>query len=408
MPFCEECGQEIKEGNRFCEGCGREVKKAVAPPASKPAAPAIGSLLQVKKIMAAAVAAAVVISGYAAFGPEDTPGKPAAPALTAKKAVAAGPTINLESYNGNFFTIDKPAGWKVTTAGHGSTLAIWLRDPQEPARQAFTFGSVGPFYLSDQQKSIDHRYMSQAGYPIQWADMPVVSPATASSFLTKWNALTRTNIARQFAAELPVFSDLTIISVQPVPGPNGGQSELVRALFKINGKVAEGLFTTTVIETVPFMNGPGGHQGYALLFMGVTAPQHEFAHVQEKLIQSLASFNLSEQYVRSYMEASQAQFAGVMRAGQTLREASDIITKGWHARQKTYDILSVKRSDAMLGKERYRDEDGNVYEFPLGWYQNYDIHRNKYNKPQLQPIPDNDHAGWTAGALNGPKHVYVQ
>ncbi|SMC89949.1 zinc ribbon domain-containing protein [Sporomusa malonica] len=411
MPFCGECGSEIKKENHFCEGCGRAVNVAVAAPARNKAADgAVSSFLKNKKMVLIGTVAALLTGGFLAFGSDDVSGKSVPSQLTPKKAAAAGSSIKLETYNGGFFTIEKPAGWQLVTAGQGPTLGVWMRDPQEPARQVFFFGAVGPVYLSQQQKSIDQQYMAMGGYSVPWSDMPVVSPPTASNFLSKWNAVTNSRIARNYMAELPQFNGLTIISTQPVPSQyGGGTTELVRALFTLNGKVVEGLFTTTVFETVPFVNGPGGHQAYALMFMGVTAPQREFIHAQDPLIRSLSSFSLSEQYVQSYIASSREAFAGVMRAGQTLRETSDIITKGWTARQKTYDILSAKRSDAMLGKERLRDpQTGEVYEFQNGWYKEYDIHRNKFNNSSLQPIPDNDYDGWTAATLNGPNHVYIK
>ena len=210
-------------------------------------------------------------------------------------------------------------------------------------------------YLSQQQKWIDQQYMNTGGYPVPWVDMPVVSPPTASNFLVIWNALTNSRIARGYMSQLPQFPELTIISAQSIPSPYSGKAtELVRALFKRNGKVVEGLFTTTVIETVPFAHGPGGHQGYAVMFMGVTAPQREFMAIQDTLIQSLTSFNLSERYVQNYIESSRESFGGVLRAGQTLRETSDIIIKGWTEWQKTYDILSakLKRRHVRQGKSK--------------------------------------------------------
>ena len=428
MPYCGECGKETKRHDRFCESCGHELEpsddqatpvnqanytnhKGQTTGAGSGGTPSgTGGFGGMKKFLVAGLAAAVVIGGYVAFGTGDgsgnSPGKlqiPAGPATGPKKVasspVAVQPVVKLESYSGGFFTMEKPANWQITLAGQGTTLGMWSRDPQEPARQIFFFGAVGPFYLSHQQKSIDQQYMNSGGYPVPWVDMPVVSPPTASNFLSKWNALTNSRIAKGYMAALPVFPELTIISAQPVPSQYRGQTELVRALFKMNGQVIEGLFTTTVMETVPFANGPGGHQAYAVMFMGVTAPQREFIHVQEGLIASLASFNLSDEYVRKYIETSRENFKDVMRAGQTLRETSDIITKGWRERQKTYDILSAKRSDAMLSKERLKDpRTGDVYEFPNGWYE---TNRDKTSRPNLQPLADNDYDGWTAPTKPG-------
>lgn len=371
------------------------------------------STLTNKKVLWGAAAAGVAILTASAFSglmepaaPVQTGGKPV---VSAAAIGTSAPVITLEAYNGDFFTIQKPAGWEIVTAGQGPTLSVWMRDPKEPTRQAFFFGAVGPFYLSQQQKFIDNQYMATGGYPIQWADMPVVSPATASNFLTNWNTVASSRIAQGFMAERPFFKNLTIISTQSISSQFGGNTELVRALFKQDGKVVEGLFTATILETVPFMNGPGGHQAYALMFSGVTTPKSEFTEVQDELVRALGSFNLSQQYVQTYMASSREAFAGVMRAGQTLRETSDIITKGWNERQKTYDILSEKRSDAMLGKERvYDPHSGEVYTFSNGWFQHYDANRGKYNKPELQLIPDNDYKTWNSPTLNGPNHVYMQ
>lgn len=410
MPFCKDCGRETKQENRFCEECGRELHEPAMNPVKQAAGGGGSSFFQSKKMIIAMAVVAALAGSLISFDPGDTSGTTATPALTPQKTAKAAPHIKLETYNGSFFTIEKPAGWQIVTAGQGPTLGVWMRDPQEPARQIFFFSAVGPFYLSQQQKSIDQQYMATGGYSVPWSDMPIVSPPTASNFLSNWNTLARSRIAKNYMADLPMFNELMIISTQPIPSQfGGGTTELVRALFKVNNKVAEGLFTATVFETVPFVNGPGGHQAYALMFMGVTAPQQEFSQAQDTMLRSLSSFNLSEQYVQTYIASSREAFAGVMRAGQTLRETSDIITKGWTTRQKTYDILSAKRSDAMLGKERLRDPQTNdVYEFVNGWSKDYDMNRNKFNKPDLQPIPDNDYEGWTAPTLNGPSHVYIK
>jgi len=362
-----------------------------------------------KKTVWLAVAVLLACAAYAEWDSDadDQRTTVRSPRPSAGRSEPAKPTLTLQPYNGGFFTIEKPAGWHIATGGQGATLAIWLQDPQEPARQCFMFGAAGPFYLSAQQQAIDRHYMANGGYPIPWADTPVVSPPTASSFLQQWNAMTKTAMARQFMSSLPRFEELSIISVQPAQGYDGKQTELVRALFKVNGKVAEGLFTTTVIEYMPFTGTPGGHQGYAVRFTGITAPKAEFAHIQPQLIRSLSSFTLSEQYVRSSMQASQQAFASVMRAGQTLRETSDMIYEGWKARQKVYDVMAEKRSDAMLGKERVRDpQTGDVYEFNLGWYDQYNTRRNQYNKPNLELLSDNDYNSWTKGTLDGGQHVH--
>ncbi len=70
------------------------------------------------------------------------------------------------------------------------------------------------------------------------------------------------------------------------------------------------------------------------------------------------------------------------------------------------DILSEKRSDAMLGNERLYDPDtGEVYEFENGFYDKYDLHRDEYDMNDLQPLPDDSHELWTKAPLDGYKNL---
>jgi hypothetical protein len=69
----------------------------------------------------------------------------------------------------------------------------------------------------------------------------------------------------------------------------------------------------------------------------------------------------------------------------------------WEDRKRVDDIISEKRSDAILGNERvYNLDTGTIYEVPLGFYDEYNIHRERYNMDNLQLLPDNDWNLWTA------------
>ncbi|GAI04279.1 unnamed protein product, partial [marine sediment metagenome] len=74
--------------------------------------------------------------------------------------------LKLKKFDGGFFSIEKPRGWEVVTAGSCADFAFLMYDPGEPLRQVFYFGEVGPVYMSEQQKQIDYQYMKMGGYPI--------------------------------------------------------------------------------------------------------------------------------------------------------------------------------------------------------------------------------------------------
>jgi len=322
---------------------------------------------------------------------------------TVKRVYAAG----LEAYSGGFFTIQKPSGWAIQTAGQCSTFAFLIRDTGNPLRQMFHFGEVGPVYLDPRQKHIDMQYMRMGGYPVNWIEMPVVKPLTPDNFLAQFHLIARTHIAQVFMPACPTLDRLQIISSTPQPSPiTGATTALVRALFLKNGNVGEGLFSITVAPLQPVTGNPGGGIGYGFLVTGICAPKKEFKKWQQTLAQSIASYTLSRDYVNQCLQQQAAAYQGILRAGKTLRETSDMIMRGWENRNKTYDILAEKRSDVILGKERLYNPDTNeVYEFENGFYDRYDTRRNQYEMNNLKLLRGNQYDLWTTPTLDGPRHL---
>jgi len=114
-------------------------------------------------------------------------------------------SLTLEKFDGGFFSMSKPEGWRVITAGACGNFAFLIQDPSEPLRQIFYFGEVGPVYMSQQQKQIDAQYMNMSGYPIPWIDMPVVSPLTPSNFISQFHLIAQSQIAQNFMPQCPTL-----------------------------------------------------------------------------------------------------------------------------------------------------------------------------------------------------------
>ncbi len=128
-------------------------------------------------------------------------------------------SIHLQSYDGGFFSINKPSDWNVTTAGSCSTFSLLIRDKASPERQIFYFGEVGPVYLNAEQKTVDRQYMDMGGYPITWYEMPVVDPLTPENFLEQFHLIAQTNIAKNFMQQMPELNNIEIISSYPAKSP---------------------------------------------------------------------------------------------------------------------------------------------------------------------------------------------
>ncbi len=315
--------------------------------------------------------------------------------------------LKLERFDGGFFSIDKPQGWDIVTAGACATFAFLTQDRAQPLRQIFYFGEVGPVYMSEEQKQIDYQYMAMGGYPVTWFEMPVVNPLTPSNFLSQFHLVAQTEIAQNFMPDCPRLEGLEIISAAPQrPFIGGGQTALIRALFAERGELAEGLFLVTVAPMMPSMGGPGGGTAYAFSFTGITAPRREFRGLEAVLVRSVESFTISQSYVSNCLSQQAQTYEGILKAGKTLSDASDIIMQGWENRNRSDDIVAEKRGDAILGRERLYDPDtGDVYEFENGFYDQYRLDANRYEMNNLQPLPGDDHGLWMKAPLDGPGHL---
>ena len=201
--------------------------------------------------------------------------------------------------------------------------------------------------------------------------MPVVDPLTPEDYLSNFELIADTSIARKFMQGFPELKDIEIISaVEEVSPIKGGQTKIIRALFQQGGELGEGLFYITVAPLIPLTGFAWGGTGFGYVITGITSVKSDFSYYQEILTQSLNSLNISQSYVDNCLQQQQQQVEGILKAGKTLSETSDIIMDVWERRSRSDDIISEKRSDAILGNERvYNPDTGSVYELPLGFYK---------------------------------------
>jgi hypothetical protein len=310
-------------------------------------------------------------------------------------------------FEGGFFSIDAPEGWEVHIGGHCSLFGFVLRDPSRPARQVFYFGSIGPLMLSQQQRELDLWYVQAGGYPIPYLEFPVLEPATTTNFMSLWPAIAQTQIMANFLPASPMLMDFTPTAESQIETPLaqfGGTASLFRGFFVEGNELAEGLFSVTLVPEMGNIGGPGGNTGRSVSFTGITAPKREFAALERELARIAGSLSITQDYVRQCIAESQAQWEAARGVGETLRETTEIVNSWWDARQASEDIMIEKRADGILGVERMYDPDTRqVYEFPDGFSDTYELDPGKYKLDNLQPLPADDHSLWTQAPLDGPR-----
>jgi hypothetical protein len=317
--------------------------------------------------------------------------------------------LPLETYDAGFFSIRKPKGWTVTTAGSCTLFAFLVQDPQDPLRQIFYFGTVGPVYTRQAQKDLDQWYVDHGGFDIiTWLDAPVIDPLTVENYVAHWPDIASMEAATRFMARFPDLQDLHLVATSPQAAMlPGGATANARGLFTHDARIGEGMFLATVKEYMPYTGVPGGGTAYGNFVCGVTAPKGEFADVVDRLIESLNTFTVTQAYVDGCFAQQQQAWGAVAEAGRTLSEASDIIFDGWQERTHGQDISAEQWTDAYRGVERvYDPTTGEVYEFPAGWFEQYDPNRGQYDMSGLQPLPGDSYDLWMQAVLDGLSHFH--
>jgi hypothetical protein len=333
---------------------------------------------------------------------EDKPGTSAGLAINMQPAPQV--QLNLQPYDGGFFSMDLPVGWEIEPVGQYENFGFRAYDPNSPARQIFFYGNMKYFLKSDAGKEAWETYLAFGGYGDAqvYADALVLSPATTEQFFYTFNDYTsyakKYGVVHNFAA----LNDLEIVESTPRNSPiasNCVDDSIVRALFTQNDTPCEGLFAAGVANamTTYMYNVDAGY--YVVYYItGISAPADEFYALQETLSQSLSSFHYSQSYIDKGVQQIDEGTKLALEIGKMLSQAADSNNQAWHDRQRSIDALSQKRSDAKLGYDRlYDTETGETYRAELGFYDEYDINRNEYGNPNLQLVPDDGYSLYEKG-----------
>jgi len=320
---------------------------------------------------------------------------------------ASGTTspADLEPYDAGSWSIQKPRSWTVRTAGDCAILGVVLRDPAEPLRQIFYFGSIGPVYLRAGQRAIDQDYLARGGYAvISWVDSPEIDPFTPDHFLAHWPDIAGMSLARSYLSDFPGLPGLKLAGSQGLPNVMAGATTgQARGLFALGTRVGEALLVASVVPYSNLLTGPGTGWGYGHFVCAVTAPKGKLDAELDLLKRSLESFTVTQAFVTRCLADSKRAWSAVAQAGQTLREASDILWDGWQQRSQSSDVSAESYTDAFRGVERVYDPDtGTVYEVPSGWYAGYDLDRGSHQQSDLQLLRTSDpYPLWMKAALDG-------
>ena len=215
-----------------------------------------------------------------------------------------------------------------------------------------------------------------------FAKNPVISEKTTEGFYKIFSELGPLNNTDKFT--FPVIDNFTVVDNLGVAALGG---DVLRATFKDkSGKEAEGLFSAYVYDagsyyvTENFLSGKKIDINYLNVYdtMFYTAPKDDFINWEDTLSTVASSLEFTDTFVNGFNNQQDA----VMKNFQNIRNVGNQITDGimnsWEKRNKSYDIMSQKQSDATLGYERVYDTETNeVYKAYNGFTDDYSGKRYK-------------------------------
>ncbi len=288
------------------------------------------------------------------------------------------------------FTALVPEGWSVSCGGKDMYFWIRMYAPNDPCLQVFTLLKAECLLKSQEAKDFYQQYRNFDLYKSS-ADAIVVT--SVEDFYRQF--MEYCGYTAQYGTLLGFFYDgfdypqisnfetvesfpnTTPIAIEPV------DNKILHGTFTetLSQEKGEGLFSGTLFNALQ-MGAEGIDVGYYGMYNvnGITAKYGMLNEYNDVLLQILNSVQYTDVFLETVARNQQQSMDAARSLNSTLQATSDIITSGWNQRQKTYDAISAKYSDATLGYETVYDvETGKVYKAYNGFTDIPDI--DKYFKP---------------------------
>ena len=312
---------------------------------------------------------------------------------SSKKLQLFGPKVNItkskaksveyQNFDNGLVSMKIPKGWIVGVGKSDYTHYTFMAyNPQNPDYKIFFNMKTEGYFKTQQMKNFFSR-----NYPTSpLSRMAVINPQTTDAF---YKAFTTAYSVSQNVLPFKVPVIRNFKTVQAL-GKNITGGAIVRGVYQNEqGKNVEGIFTATIKEfPIPPIVVLSV---YNTVFF--TVPENELVDWMPVLNYCVSTINFSNNFMQGFYREQGQNVANAKAVQAICNQTSDIITSGWNERQKTYDILSQKRSDATMGYERVRDTDtGEIYKATVG-FTDHDWH-GKY-----EPITDDMYNLPTAGYI---------
>ena len=299
--------------------------------------------------------------------PEEDPEKDIKITQTAAKAA------QLEKYETADFSMMIPQGWNVTTGGAYINTYIGVTDPNDTRNTMFVVLKMEPLLHCQEGKDAwQTLYNNGDTMAALFAQAPVLEDPSTEGF---------------YKIMYPDFTVTERFEATNGYGVFALGDEILRATFSDPAGEAEGLFTASIVDFGSFAISDGtliDYQlqtvdgGYYMAYdvIGITAAKDTLIEWADVLSQCLNSLQFSQSFIDATIQASDDQLALSRQISQNFNETMDGLMASWENRNRSWDIMSQKQSDAILGYERVYDTETNeIYRATNGFTDVYDGQR---------------------------------
>ncbi|MBR5347945.1 MAG: hypothetical protein IK125_01770 [Lachnospiraceae bacterium] len=306
-----------------------------------------------------------------------------APTTAAKEAftVKEKAKIKLVDYSdpSGHFKMKIPEGFTVNVyPGDLIHYTIMVTDPKNPQYCIlFNMKTEGYLYNESQRKWYASMYPNTP-----MAKLPALDPPTTEHFYEVFTQSFSLNNVETFT--FPIMNGFEMIEKVGTSMTGG---DVIRGTYTDDfGRKTDGLFSASMYPVNLYY--VTAYYVYDTMF--VTAPENEFIEWEGPLMECLGSIEFTQKFVDGFMGQEEIIGKSIKANAKIYSETSDLITKGWEARQSTYDIISQKQSDATLGYERVYDTQTNeIYRAYNGFTDDYSGDRYKAVTDNMYNLPVN-------------------
>ena len=220
-----------------------------------------------------------------------------------------GEALNLVSFNGGYFSLLVPEGWRIEVTGSYAGFCFKLFDPDNPSRQVFFNGVLAPFHKSESSRRYLSYYDTTGG---MIANGPVLSTPSVKGITDCWAYCIEYQKRYDGKQLFTTLNNINLAAVASYQGHEAGygiETVGIGTCYDAWGNPCI-LGITSALVDMDFYGYYGGNWYYTCMDMaGILCPYDEFDTYLEDLLTCLMSLQFSQDYIDA------SQYSALAMAG---------------------------------------------------------------------------------------------